>query len=142
MSGLHTLLRASRLVALLCSVAALLEHAHSGSSALTQLDLADQALTRCAPPAAHAQWIASHAVSDSPSDSQTRDLRDSHADSEIDDGDDFDDALSHAHLELSRLGFGVTAQKRAVSRAREHMRREDRRCDKPPRARRVAAARG
>ena len=159
MSGLLSLLRASLLGACLCIAAAQLPHVQSARFSAAQPDLAEHADTRSiqlarrsllAPPEAPAQWIASASGTGSsvpvqpshpqtPFDSQPLgDLGDTEPDAhDGDDGDDFDEAMSHAHLGLFCLDFGVAPHRRPVHRAREHLRLEDRRCDKPPRARHV-----
>ena len=149
MSGLLSILRASLLGACLCIAAAQLtqlQSASHGSDAASSSALEHERMhsIQLAPPDASAQWIASasdsatagHPLPGTPFDSQPLGDLDS-SEPDADDGDDFDDALSHAQLGLFCIDFGAAPQRRPVHRAREHVRREDRRCDKPPRSRHV-----
>lgn len=118
MCGLLKLLRATLLGACLCLAAAQLAHAQSAG--LTQAAQWTPSCEACSTP------------DQAPSDSQLPgDL--GSIDSAADDGDDFDDASLHPHLMLRYEGFSVCARKRAVHLESLRVRREDRRCDKPPR---------
>ena len=151
MTGVLTLLRASVLGALLCIGASQLGHVQRWSA--TELQQNVEAEQRATLHFQHdrgharlttvAQWIA-HAqravpletLPDSrhggPSDSQTFG---GSFDTEGDDVDDFDDALLHHHVTLFCLDFGASSHDRGLHRQSVRARREDRRCDKPPRPR-------
>lgn len=137
MSGVLQLLRALLLGACTCIVAAQLGHAETRGAELTQSGLqafhagASLALQTRVP----TQWRAyAQSGPQAPSDSQMP--GDTGAiDADADDVNDFEDASLHGHLSLFCLDFGVSASVRGGERERVHARREDRRCDKPPRAR-------
>jgi hypothetical protein len=142
MSGLLQLLRASLLGACLCIAAAQLGQVETRGAGLAQSGL--QAPHGGVRLALQAQWKA-YAQTDcaacgpsrphTPSDSQMPGAPDVDASDDVDDVDDFDDASLHGHLSLFCLDFGVSASVRGGERERVHARREDRRCDKPPRPR-------
>jgi hypothetical protein len=152
MSGLLQLLRASLLGACLCIAAAQLGHAETRGAGLTQSGqhAPHAGVQAQLQPQLQAQWKA-YAQSDwagpagpsrrdgAPSDSQMPGDPASDSDADATDGadgaGDFDDASLHAHLSLFCLDFGVSAALRGGQRERVHARREDRRCEKPPRPR-------